>query len=267
MHGHDVEYADVTLQTILMLFGTGIVGGIMAAMVGGASVITFPVLLAAGLPPVVATASNLVAVSPGNFIAAMSDRSQLPPFNRAFVGLVAASVLGALIGAVLLLATPARLFEVLIPLLLGFSTVLFAFSKPITESLRARAQARGGREPRMSVTSIPMLLPVSVYGGYFGAGVGVLLLGVMSIATGGDYRAANVAKNLVSSLNTFVAAFYFIALGAVSWPPTLVMMAGCLIGGYFGGRLARIVPQEIMRVVVVVIGAALTAVFAWRYWF
>ena len=89
----------MTLPTILMLFVTGIVGGVMAAMVGGASVITFPVLLAVGLPPVVATASNLVAVSPGNLLAALADRSQLPPFDRAFVGLVAASVLGALVGA------------------------------------------------------------------------------------------------------------------------------------------------------------------------
>jgi len=257
----------MTLPTILLLFATGIFGGVMASMVGGASVITFPVLLATGLPPVVATASNLVAVSPGNFLAALADRSQLPSFNRAFVGLIVASVLGAFVGAVLLMATPARLFEVLIPLLLGFATVLFAFSRRITGWLRARALKRGGQEPRMSVTSIPMLLPVSVYGGYFGAGVGVLLLGVLSIATGGDYRAANVAKNLVASLNTLVASIWFITHGAISWPPTLSMMGGCLIGGYCGAQLARIAPQPVMRVVVVLVGAALTAAFAWRYWF
>ena len=250
-----------------MLFTTGIFGGAMAALVGGASVITFPVLLATGLPPVVATASNLVAVSPGNFLAALSDRSQLPPLNRGFVGLVIASVLGAFVGAVLLMATPSRLFEVLIPLLLGFATVLFAYAARITRWLRARALKRGGREPRMSVTSIPMLLPVSVYGGYFGAGVGVLLLGVLSIATAGDYRAANAAKNLVASLNTLVASIWFVTHGAISWPPTLTMMAGCLIGGYCGAQLARIVPQQVMRIVVVVVGAALTAAFAWRYWF
>ena len=257
----------MTLHTILILFATGIVGGVMASLVGGASVITFPVLLATGLSPVVATASNLVAVSPGNFLAALSDRGQLPPLDRAFVGLVTASVLGALIGAVLLMVTPGRLFEVLIPLLLGFATVLFAYAGRITRWWRARVVARGGREPRMSVTSIPMLLPVSVYGGYFGAGVGVLLLGVLSVATGGDYRAANVAKNLVASLNTLVASICFIASGAISWPPTLVMMAGCLIGGYFGAQLARIVPQGVMRVVVVAVGAMLTLVFAWQYWF
>jgi uncharacterized membrane protein YfcA len=253
--------------TILLLFITGIGGGVMAAMVGGASVVTFPVLLATGLDPVVATASNLIAVSPGNFFAALADRSQLPPFNRGFVGLIVASVLGAFIGGGLLLATPARLFEVLIPLLLGFATVLFAYAGRIVETLRARARARGGAEPRMSVTSLPMLVPVSIYGGYFGAGVGVLLLGVLSIATGGDYRSANVAKNLVTALNTFAASLIFIGLGAVAWPQTLLMMAGSLIGGWCGAHFARVVPQSVMRIVVVVVGALLTLAFAWRYWF
>jgi uncharacterized membrane protein YfcA len=257
----------MTLQTILILIGAGLVGGVMAAIVGGASVITFPVLLATGLPPVVATASNLVAVSPGNLVAAFTDRTRLPPFDRNFIGLVLASLLGALLGAVLLMVTPGRTFEVLIPLLLGFATVLFAFAGRLTEWFRARARRRGGRDPHMSVTSIPMLLPVSVYGGYFGAGAGVLILGVLSVATGGDYRTANVTKNLVSSLNTVAASVWFIANGAVSWPQTLVMMTGCLIGGFCGAHLSRRIPQEVMRVVVVVIGALLTALFAWRYWF
>jgi uncharacterized protein len=257
----------VDFATILLLFITGIFGGVMAAMVGGASVVTFPVLLATGLDPVVATASNLIAVSPGNFLAALADRSQLPPFNRGFVGLIVASILGAFIGAGLLLATPARMFEVLIPVLLGFATVLFAYAGRIIEALRARARARGASEPRMSVTSLPMILPVSIYGGYFGAGVGVLLLGVLSIATGGDYRSANVAKNLVTALNTFAASLIFIGLGAVAWPQTLLMMAGSVIGGYCGAQLARVVPQSVMRIVVVAVGALLTVVFAWRYWF
>jgi hypothetical protein len=131
----------VDLFTVLILIATGVVGGLMSSLVGGASVVTFPVMLAVGLSPVVATASNLVSVSAGNFLAALTDRAQLPPFNRAFVGLVLASVLGALLGAVLLLATPVRLFEFLIPLLLGFATVLFAFADRITKWLRTRAAA------------------------------------------------------------------------------------------------------------------------------
>src|SRR3954468_20442849 len=121
----------MTLQIILILVGTGMIGGLMASLVGGASVITFPMLLTLGLSPVVATASNLVAVSAGNLLAAFTDRAKLPAFNRAFVGLILASVLGALLGAVLLLATPVRMFETLIPLLLGFATILFAFAGQI----------------------------------------------------------------------------------------------------------------------------------------
>jgi len=248
------------------MLAAGLVGGLMSSLVGGASVVTFPAMLAVGLSPVVSTASNLVAVSAGNFLAAVTDRGQLPPFNRAFVGLVLASVLGALLGAVLLLATPERMFEQLIPLLLGFATILFAFAGRITQWLRARATARG-REWKMSVTSVPLVLPISVYGGYFGAGAGTLLLGVLTIATEGDYRSANVAKNLVSSLNTVAAAAWFISHGAVSWPQTLTMMSGCLVGGFCGAHLARRVPQDAMRMFVVAVSALLTAAFAWRYWF
>ena len=167
------------LHTILILLGTGVIGGLMASLVGGASVITFPVLLALGLSPVVATASNSGGGQRRQF-ARRGDRPRpsLPPFNRAFVGLVLASVLGALLGAVLLLATPERLFEFLIPLLLGFATVLFAFAGRITPWLRARASERG-REWKIGVTSIPLVLPISIYGGYFGAGAGMLLLGVL----------------------------------------------------------------------------------------
>jgi uncharacterized membrane protein YfcA len=257
----------MTLHTILILIGTGVIGGLMASLVGGASVITFPVLLAVGLTPVVATASNLVAVSAGNLLAAFTDRAKLPPLNRAFAGLVLASVLGALIGAVLLLATPARMFEQLIPLLLGFATILFAFAGRITQWMRERAKLRGHHQWRMSVTSVPLVLPISVYGGYFGAGAGTLLLGVLTIATEGDYRRANVTKNLVSSLNTVAASAWFISHGAVSWPQTLVMMVGCLVGGFSGAHLARVVPQQAMRWLVVAVGLVLTVVFAQRYWF
>jgi len=257
----------VDWHVVLILLVTGLGGGLMASMVGGASVITFPVLVAIGLPPVIATASNLIAVSAGNFLAALTNWSSLPPFNRAFVGLVVASLSGAVLGAVLLLATPERRFEQLIPLLLGFATILFAFAGQITRWLRDRARARGDTEWKLSVTSVPLILPISIYGGYFGAGAGTLLLGVLTIATEGDYRRANVAKNLVSSLNTVAASVWFIIHGAVSWPQTLVMMAGCLIGGFSGAHISRRLPHNAMRRLVVVVSALLTAVFAWRYWF
>jgi uncharacterized membrane protein YfcA len=123
------------------------------------------------------------------------------------------------------------------------------------------------RDPHASSHSVAALVPVSVYGGYFGAGVGVMLLAVLSVGTGGDYRAANVMKNLVTSLNSVVAALLFIVQGIVVWPQTLAMMAGAFAGGVLGSWLARSLPRELMRVLIVVVGVVLTAVFANRYWF
>ena len=253
-------------QTILMLrrrrFRRHPVG-----LVGGASLVTFPALLAIGLPPVTAAASNQVAALPSNFAAALADRGRLPTFDRGFIVLVVTSVVGALAGAFLLLWTPGRVFEILVPLLLGFATILFAVSPQISRWLRARAAASGRETTRSSANSIPMLFPISVYGGYFGAGVGVLALAALSVGTDGDYRAANMTKNIVMGLNTLGASIVLAAQNAVSWPPTLIMMAGAVIGGLLGGQLARVVPDGVMRVFVVVVGVLLTAVFAWRYWF
>ena len=250
------------LHSVLLVVA-GIAGGVMAAIVGGAAVITFPALLAAGLPPVMATAGNTVALTPGLFLAAIYDRSQLPPFDRSFVAMAVASIAGALIGASLLLLTPERVFSALVPLLLGFATVLFAYAGRISAWLAKRA-AHGNK--RFSAHSLAAVLPVSIYGGYFGAGVGVLMLGIFSVGTGGDYRSANVSKNLVTALNSATATAIFAAQGVVSWPATLLLMAGTLLGALIGARIAQVMPSRTARSLVVGVGALLTAVFAWRYW-
>jgi uncharacterized membrane protein YfcA len=255
------------IQSGLMLVGAGLVGGTISSLVGGAAIVTFPALIAAGLPPVVATATNLVALVPGNFLAALYDRKQLPAFDRSFIALILASLVGAGFGAVLLLLTPERMFAAFVPALLGFATILFAYAGRISAWIRARAARRGDRAASRWGNSIAALTLVSIYGGYFGAGLGVLLLGVLSIGTNGDYRAANVIKNLVTSLSSLTAAVVFVAQDKVSWPATLAMMAGGLVGALVGARLAQTVPREVMRVVVVAMGVLLTAAFAWRYWF
>jgi hypothetical protein len=254
------------LLTTALLFGAGIAAGLLASIIGGAAVVVYPAMILAGVPPQAAAVSNLVAIMPATMLAALSDRTQLPPFNRAFLGLIVASVVGAGAGAVLLLATPERLFNGIVPLLLGFATVLFAFAEKIGASIRARAAGRG-HDITFNVSSLKVLLPVSFYGGYFGAGVGILILGVFSIATGGDYRSANVAKNFVSSLNGLVASVVFIVQGAVAWPQTLALMAGTVCGGLAGAYIARVIPRQVVRALVVLVGAALTITFARRYWF
>ena len=130
------------LLHIFILVVGGLVGGMISSLVGGAALVTYPALLSIGLPPVIATVCNLVALTPGNFLAALYDRGQLPPMDRSFVGLVVASLVGAFFGAVLLLITPDRLFAYFIPLLMAFATVLFAFAGKISACMRSRASAR-----------------------------------------------------------------------------------------------------------------------------
>jgi len=254
------------ILTAAFLVGTGVVAGIIASIVGGAAVVIYPALIATGVSPQLAAVSNLAAVMPGTMLAALADRAQLPSFDRAFVGLIIASIVGAGIGAAFLVLTPETMFAQIVPLLLGFATLLFAFSERINRWLRDRAEGRG-RAMTFNFASLKVILPVSFYGGYFGAGVGILMLGVFSLATGGDYRAANVAKNFVSSLNGFAATLVFTTHGAVLWPQTLALAAGTIVGGLIGSHVARIIPRNVVRVLVVAVGAALTIAFARRYWF
>jgi uncharacterized protein len=251
---------------IAFLLLAGIAGGAISSLAGGAAIITFPALLATGISPVLASCSNLVALVPGNLLSVYYDRKQMPPLGRSFAGLLAASMLGALAGATVLMLTPERVFATLVPLLLAFATVLFAYAQRLGAWVRARGEARGHGAHNWG-TIIAWLIPVSFYGGYFGAGLGVLVLGVMSVGTGGDYRSANVAKNLVVGVNSGVVAVFFAVNGVVAWPQALTMMAGVPLGALIGSRIARVLPNEAARWLLVVIGAALTIAFARRYWF
>lgn len=250
----------------LMLFGAGLAGGIVTAVVGGASLITFPALLAAGLPAIVANASNAVALLPGNFVGGMADLERRPRWDRSFVALIAVCVTGSVAGAGLLLVTPERAFTVVVPLLIGLATILFAGAERIRRWTLSRA-ARPNRT-RVSADGLGLLLfaPVAVYGGYFGAGMSVMLLAILSVGDPHDFRATNVIKNLLSGLTSLVAAVVFVFQGMVAWPPTMVMMGGALVGGFLGGRLARVLPPSLIRGIVIAVGTILTLIYAWRYW-
>jgi len=250
----------------LMLFGAGLAGGIVTAVVGGASLITFPALLAAGVPPIVANASNAVALMPGNFVGGIADLERRPRWDRSFVALIAVCVAGSVAGAGLLLVTPARAFTVVVPLLIGLATILFAGA----ERIRRWTLSRATRPNRTRVSSgglrLLLFAPVAVYGGYFGAGMSVMLLAILSLGDKDDFRATNVIKNLLAGLTSLVAAVVFVCQGMVAWPPTMVMMGGALVGGFLGGRLARLLPPSLIRGIVISVGTILTVIYASRYW-
>jgi uncharacterized protein len=248
--------------TGLLLFAAGLAGGIVTAMVGGASLICFPALLAAGLPPIVANASSTVALTPGNLVAGFADLERMPRWDRAFASLALIAVAGSVAGAALLLATPEKAFTAVVPLLIGFATILFALSGRIRLWILSRTT---DRVPSAGWSNL-LFAPVAVYGGYFGAGMSVMILAILSVSRANEFRTANVIKNLLSGLTSFVAVVVFVLRGVVAWPPALLVMGGAVIGGFLGGRLARVLPPEVMRWIVITVGTVLTAVYAYRYW-
>jgi uncharacterized membrane protein YfcA len=247
----------------LLLFGAGLAGGVANAIAGGATLITFPAMLAAGLPPVLANASNAVAVTPGHLIAACADRHVLPPADRRMLAAILAVLLGSTVGAVLLLTTPERLFTLLVPALIGVATVIFAFARPIQRSI---AQAFGDTPSQPVATRAALLVPTAIYGGYFGAGSGVMLLAILSVTGREDLRSANALKNLLASAVSAVTIVIFTVQGVVRWPDTLVMLTDAMCGGYLGGLLIKVLTPSVGRAVVIAFGVGMTVLYAYRYW-
>jgi uncharacterized membrane protein YfcA len=250
----------VDLATVALLAGAGIVGGVANAIAGGATLITFPAMLASGIPPVIANASNAVAVTPGHFIAAITDRERMPALDRRFLLLIVLSLIGAAIGAALLLVTSDRTFLLLVPLLVGAATLIFAFSRQI----QAAVKSASGK-PHGFLAEV-LLVPATIYGGYFGGGLGVMLLAILAVLGIRDVRAANVLKNLLATAVSAVTIAIFVLKGIVDWPHTLVMLVGAAAGGFLGGWLVRVLPPAAVRAAVITAGTVITLYYAWRYW-
>ena len=254
------------LSTAVLLCAAGFVGGIISSIVGAASLITFPALLAAGVPPVLASASNCVAMTPSNFVAAWADSRRLPPVRPAFWRVIAITAVGSGIGAWLLMVTPDTSFAKLVPVLIGIATAIFAFSGNVRGWIVRHDEDPALHSARADRIGLVLLGPVSVYSGYFGAGTSIMLLAILSLGPQSDFRAINALKNLLSGITGVVAIVIFIAAGMVVWPQTLAIMTGGVTGGYVGGRLARVIPEVIVRWIVIVIGLTVIVVSVRKYW-
>ena len=246
---------------VLLLVVAGFAGGIVTALAGGSGLITFPALVATGLPPLVANASNNVALTFSNLAAALADRQSWPRPDRRIAALFAAAGLGAAIGVWLLLRTSARTFEALVPALVILATAVFAAGP----RLRLWAARRRGGQG-LAAGTVPVIGLLSVYGGYFGSGLGVMLLAWFALAETEDFRRANALKNLCASAMNVVAFALLALTPLVSWPETLTLLAGSVSGGFAGGHLVTRIPPLIVRRVVIAIGTLLSVAFAQRYW-
>lgn len=249
---------------ILLLAGSGLAAGLVNAVAGGGTFFTFSALVAAGLPPVVANATSAVAVTPANLSSSWAYRAELTANIRRFGFLSVVSFFGGIIGAYVLTQTDNSAFRKLVPWLLLFATVLFAASPLIVAAARRlgraerEAEARGGG---LVWAGLVIQFLVSIYGGFFGAGMGIVMLASLAITEGDDFHLINAAKNLCSTLIQLVAVVLFIVAGLVSWPETLVVGAASVIGGYLGVVFGRRIPPGLMRWLVVGIGTMLTIYF------
>jgi uncharacterized membrane protein YfcA len=238
-----------------LLIGAGFAAGTVNALAGGGSLISFPALLGAGLGSVPANVTNTVALWPGYLGGALGGRADLGRIRRELAVLAGVSVAGAVGGAVLLLDTPHALFSVLVPWLILTGTLLFAVQPRVARWVRTRGNPTtgGGTGLRLGVFA------ASVYGAYFGAGLGVILLAVLGLFLPLPQHELNAAKNSLSlSVNT-IALVAFALFGPVDWAAVPVMALASLAGGYAGSRAARRMPPALLRSLVVALGLLLTA--------
>jgi uncharacterized membrane protein YfcA len=242
----------VTPFQIASLVASSFGGGIMNAMAGGGTILTFPTLLFLGESAITANATSTVALWPGAASSMYGYRREVSEHRDWLKTLFLPSLIGGSLGAVLLLKTPVKTFERLAPFLILFATGLFMLQGIVsrwTGSEHAAARTRG-----RLVAAVLFQFGVSVYGGYFGAGIGILMLAVLGFLGLSDIHAANGLKNFFAMCINGVAAGYFILRGSVDWPAALVMIAGAIAGGYAGARFARFIGREKARAAVVVIG-------------
>jgi len=234
--------------------------GAMNSVAGGGTFFSFPALLAAGVPPVAANASNSVALWPASLSGAWAYRKELARYKPYLIPMGLVSFVGGIGGGLLLLSTQDATFEKLIPWLLLFATVLFAFSGKMSRWLRGAAAAKPGN----SAGSLAGHAVVSVYGGFFGAGMGILMLASLAMAGHDDVHEINAIKNLLSAVIYSVTVLTFVIAGAVSWPHTLIMLATATVGGYWGASVARKIPALWLRRFIITVGAVLSVFYFYK---
>lgn len=244
----------------------GTLSGLIATLIGGASLIAFPALIALGLSPLEAAIAQNVALSPSGFAAAYYDRSMLPKMDRSLAILIIVAVVCAPIGALLLILTPVESFKLLVPLLLAVATALFAYAKPISEFIGRRFAVDASQHNGWT-SSTCGIVPVALYSGYFGAGASAIYLAVLMLGSGGDYRIANAIKNLLVGLTIGCSTVVYAVSGAIVWPVTGLLICGTISGAWIGSKIVQYAPREAMRTLIIIVAVLLTATYAWRFWF
>ena len=243
----------MTVWQGLLVLVAGVGAGTINTVVGSGTLITFPTLLAVGLPPVTANVSNTVGLFPGSFVGAYGYRRELAGQRRRAVQAGTATVLGAILGAILLLELPAEAFKAIVPALIVLALLLVVFGGRITSWLMARGHTAGDR---VSVALWLVVFGTGVYGGYFGAAQGVLLMGLLGLFIAESLQRLNALKNVLAGIANLVAGVVFVSTTHIDWTAAGLVAAGSIVGGVLGAHLGRRLPSNALRVVIVVVGVA-----------
>jgi len=255
----------MSLPNMLIMIAAAFAAGLINAIAGGGTLFTFPVLIWLGLDPKVANATSTVALWPGLFGGLFGYRRELENSSTILLRLGITSVIGGGLGAWLLIWTPSATFDRLVPFLILFATILFMAQGSINRGLRLQAI---DAEPKMSwwLGAIVFQFFSSIYGGYFGAGNGILMLAAMGLLGLHNINRANGIKNFLGICINSVAVLSFALMGLVVWPDALIMAGAATLGGYFGAHMAVRVAQVTIRRAIVAIGFAITFAMLWRLW-
>ena len=248
---------------LIGVFAAGVIAGAINSVAGGGSLVSFPSLVAFGMPAILANATNTAAMWPGALSSAVAYSRDTRPDRQLLLTLFLPSLIGGLLGAIVLVITPPELFNRVVPFLVLFATLLFA-----SRDLFDRLIKRGAAEERVStlgrIWGFLFQLFIATYGGYFGAGIGILMLGSLSIMGLRDIHRMNGLKTVLTTLINVIAFIYFALRGLVVWHIALVMGFGAIVGGFGGARLAKRVDQRILRFFVIAVGLVVSAWFFFK---
>jgi uncharacterized membrane protein YfcA len=253
-----------------ILFAAAIVAGGINALAGGGTFVSFPALMALGVPAILSNATNAVCVTPGHALAAVVYKREIARAPRRIIMCTIAASIGAVGGAWLLTVTNAKTFALLVPWLLLVATMTFAFGPVVQQWFKRLALAKqraAATDPNSVGNGLGSWIGyalASVYGGYFGAGQGIMLMTVVTMSGVEDLQEANAIKNAVATFVSLVAVVMLGFRGMILWNYGLLMIAGALIGGFLGGKLARVLSKRTLRAFVLVVAVFLTVTYFWR---
>ncbi|ARF78139.1 sulfite exporter TauE/SafE family protein [Kitasatospora aureofaciens] len=244
----------MTLWEAIAVLAAGVGAGMINVIVGSGTLITFPVLLAVGIPPVTANVSNSFGLVPGSLSGVIGYRRELVGQGRRLRRMGTASLLGGLLGALLLTKLPSGAFDAIVPALILLALVLVVIQPRVAKAVAARRRADG--DPDGSLVLLAGVFLTGIYGGYFGAAQGVLLMALMGMMLQEDLQRINAVKNALAMIVNGVAALFFLFTSTVNWTAAGLIAAGSLVGGLLGAKVGRRLPPVVLRAVIVVVGLA-----------